>query len=133
MDNEKFGAFIAKLRKEHILTQQELAQKINLTNKAISKWERGLSFPDISMLEILAETLDVSVLELLRGEKLKQEDLLTHEEAKQLIKNSINISDVEICRKQKRSRIIIMFIIMVLMLLVSLSLNIFNYLVLLGG
>ena len=132
MDNEKFGAFIAKLRKEHNLTQQELAQKINLTNKAISKWERGLSFPDISMLEILAETLDVSVLELLRGEKLKQEDLLTHEEAKQLIKNSINISDEEISR-QKRSRIIIMFIIMVLMLLVSLSLNIFNYLVLLGG
>lgn len=45
----------------NLLCHNKLAQKLNLTNKAISKWERGLSFPDISMLELLAETLDVSV------------------------------------------------------------------------
>ena len=50
MDNEKFGKFIQKLRKEKNMTQKQLGEKLNITDKAISKWERGLSFPDISML-----------------------------------------------------------------------------------
>lgn len=69
MDNEKFGIFIAHLRKEKQLTQKNLADLLGVTNKAISKWERGYGFPEISILPALAEALDVSVDELLRGEK----------------------------------------------------------------
>ena len=72
MDNEKFGNFVKELRKEKNLTQKELAKRINITDKAVSKWERGLSFPDITMLNILSKELDVSVEELLNGERIKE-------------------------------------------------------------
>ena len=68
MDNEKFGKFIQKLRKEKNMTQKQLGEKLNITDKAISKWERGLSFPDISMLNSIAETFDITVIELLNCE-----------------------------------------------------------------
>ena len=54
MDNKKFGQFILKLRKEKGWTQLELAEKLNITDKAVSKWERGTGFPDIKMIEPLA-------------------------------------------------------------------------------
>lgn len=73
MDNKKFGAFIVKLRKEKGLTQKELADKIFVTDKAVSKWERGLSFPDIELLIPIAEIFSVSVLELLKGERNNQD------------------------------------------------------------
>ena len=69
MDNEKFGNFIKSLRKEKKLTQKELGEKLNITDKAISKWERGLSFPDITMLNSLANFFEIDVSELLNGEK----------------------------------------------------------------
>ena len=69
MDNIKFGNFIAELRKEKSMTQKELAEKLNITDKAISKWERGLSFPDIVMLKPLSEIFNVSIIELLNGER----------------------------------------------------------------
>ena len=71
MDNEKMGTFIAELRKEKGLTQRELAAKLNITDKAVSKWERGLSLPDIALLAPLAQELGVSVGELLDGEREK--------------------------------------------------------------
>ena len=69
IDNKKFGTFVAQLRKEKGYTQKQLAEKLLLSDKAISKYERGLSFPDIVLLEPLAQILDVSILELLHGEK----------------------------------------------------------------
>ena len=71
MDNEKMGAFIAGLRKEKQMTQRELAARLNITDKAVSKWERGLSLPDIVLLTPLAQELGISVGELLAGEKEK--------------------------------------------------------------
>lgn len=68
MDNEEMGKFIQQKRKEHNLTQKQLAEKLNVTDKAISKWERGLSCPDISLLSKISEILQVSVSELLNGE-----------------------------------------------------------------
>ena len=73
MDNEKMGAFIAELRKEKGMTQRELAEKLNITDKAVSKWERSLSLPDIALLTPLARELGVSVGELLDGEKEKSD------------------------------------------------------------
>ncbi len=73
MDNIKFGKFIAELRKEKNMTQKELAESLNLTDKAVSKWERGLSFPDITILEPLAKNLGVDISELLNCERGNKE------------------------------------------------------------
>ena len=69
MDSQKIGQRIASLRKEQNLTQQELADRLGVTNKAVSKWERGDGLPDISLMTALADALDVTVDELLRGER----------------------------------------------------------------
>lgn len=70
MDAKKFGAFIAAVRKEQSMTQAQLAQKLQVTDKAVSKWERGLGFPDINSIEPLADALGLSVLELMRSERI---------------------------------------------------------------
>ena len=64
------GAMIKRLREEKKLTQSELADKTFVTDKAISKWETGRGYPDISLVEPLAKALDVSVIELLSGENV---------------------------------------------------------------
>lgn len=65
MDTEKMGALIAKMRKEKGLTQKELADQLHVTDRAVSKWERGICCPDISLLEDLANILGVSISSLL--------------------------------------------------------------------
>lgn len=72
MDAEKFGAFVAGIRKEKHMTQSELAAKIQVTDKAVSRWERGMGFPDINTLEPLANALGVSIHELMRSECVKE-------------------------------------------------------------
>ena len=73
MDANKFGCFVAERRKELKMTQKDLAAKIQVTDKAVSKWERGLGFPDINTIEDLADALDVSIMELMKSEREKQE------------------------------------------------------------
>ncbi len=73
MDKAKTGALIAAARKEKNLTQRELAAALHVSDRAISKWERGAGFADISLLEPLADTLDLGVLDLLRGERGMEE------------------------------------------------------------
>lgn len=68
MDAKKTGKIICRKRKLLNLTQNELARKLHITDKAVSKWERGLSFPDISILIPLAEILNISLYDLLKGE-----------------------------------------------------------------
>lgn len=69
MDREKTGGLIASARKERGLTQKELAAQLHVSDRAVSKWERGAGFPDVSLLEPLADALGVQVLDLLRGEE----------------------------------------------------------------
>lgn len=69
MNNEKMGKFICDMRKSQKLTQKDLAEKLKITDKAVSKWERGISCPDISLLVPLAQALGVTTSELLNGEK----------------------------------------------------------------
>ena len=80
MDQEKIGKFIATLRKEKGLTQQELAEKLGITKNAVSKWERGLGLMDMSLLKPLSEILDVSVTEILNGERFSKEEINTQSE-----------------------------------------------------
>ena len=74
MDNIKTGALIRERRKEKGLTQRELAERLHVTDRAVSKWERGLCAPDIALLEPLSEALDLSVLELISGERVRTEE-----------------------------------------------------------
>jgi DNA-binding XRE family transcriptional regulator len=74
MDRYVTGAVIRRLREKGRLTQEELARKIHVSSKAVSKWETGQGFPDISLLEPLAAALGISVLELLSGEDVRNEN-----------------------------------------------------------
>ena len=74
MDNIKFGRFIRESRQAKGMTQKQLAEKIHVSDKAVSKWENGAGFPDIKILEPLAACLGVSLLELMQGEKMGKWD-----------------------------------------------------------
>lgn len=126
MDKEKMGEFILALRKEHSMTQKEMADSLGLTDKAISKWERGLSYPDISMLEPIAALFGVSVMELLKGERIKEDTSIPMQDAQKMIDESISMSDDEITKKHKKNKRIILMLCVVTMFLVSLILNIRN-------
>ena len=65
MDPAQTGHFITYLRKEKQMTQKDLASLLGITDKAVSKWERGLSFPDVTLLPLLSKSLGVTVEELL--------------------------------------------------------------------
>ena len=107
MEAKQFGQFIAGIRKEKKMTQAELAEKIHVTDKAISRWERGLGFPDIQTLEPLAQVLGISVLELMRSEKKKPtgdmdttETQYTQKEVAEMLQNADDIS-----KQQKKQEI----------------------------
>lgn len=70
MDQTKIGKFIAQLRREHNLTQEALGEKLGVTNKTISRWENGNYMPDIAMLQALSGEFQVSINELLCGERI---------------------------------------------------------------
>lgn len=74
MDQIKTGKFIATLRKEKELTQEQLGEKLGVTNKTISRWENGNYMPDIEMLSLLSKEFDVSINELISGERFLEED-----------------------------------------------------------
>lgn len=74
MDQIKIGKFIATLRKEKELTQEQLGEKLGITNKTISRWENGNYMPDIEMLSLLSKEFDVSINELISGEQLLLDD-----------------------------------------------------------
>ena len=74
MNQIKIGRFIAECRKNVSLTQMQLAEKLGITDKAISKWERGLSLPDTAIMLELCDILGISVNELLNGEKISMEN-----------------------------------------------------------
>lgn len=74
MDQIKIGKWIATLRKEKGLTQEQLGEKLGVTNKTISRWERGNYMPDVEMLSLLSKEFGVSINELIAGERLAAEN-----------------------------------------------------------
>ena len=98
MDCVRFGAFVAQLRKEKGLTQKELADLLHVTDKAVSKWETGKGFPDLKLLEPLAQALGVSLVELLQGERSPRESL-TVAEADQLAAQAMEQSQKATARR----------------------------------
>lgn len=104
MDTLKFGQFIAERRRELGLKQQELAQKLNVTDKAVSRWENGRGFPDINTLEPLAEALGVSVVELMKSERL--EEPLTSETADTALADTIEMAGRQTKHRSKIAMIL---------------------------
>ena len=112
MNYDKIGEFISEKRKEKNLTQLDLAKKLGVTDKAVSKWERGLGCPDISILEVLAKELDVSVLELLKGRKIENE-VIKVTEADDYVKDSFQVSNKINTEKNIRNYSIIISILII--------------------
>ena len=101
MDLIKIGKFIATCRKEKGITQENLAEKLYVTDRAVSKWERGISLPDASKMLDLCKILGITVNELLNGEKIKKKDydektneLLVELTKKEEIKNKRMLMDM---------------------------------------
>lgn len=84
--NEAMGKFIASLRKEKNMTQKDLADKLYVSDRAVSKWERGLNFPDITLLKKLSEVLGVSLTELLNGERM---DDVSKEKSDEILEDGV--------------------------------------------
>ena len=96
------GLFVARRRKERNMTQADLASKIQVTDKAVSRWERGLGFPDIHIIEPLADALEVSVLELMKSERMAA-NLVAGEEAAEAIADVLNVARLQ--RKRERRNV----------------------------
>ena len=116
MDPKKTGIIISDARKKVKMTQKDLADKLYVSDKAVSKWERGLCFPDISVLIPLTEILNISLYDLLRGEKVNKK------EVEETIKNTINYSNSEIKRNKKKYIIISSAVILIIVLISIVSL-----------
>ena len=74
MDAKEFGAFLAQVRRERNMTQAELAQQLHVTDKAVSRWERGIGLPDINTLEPLADVLGLTLADLMHCHDSRQKD-----------------------------------------------------------
>ncbi len=90
MDAEKFAAFIQTRRRELGMTQAQLAQKLNVTAKAVSRWERAVGFPDIQTLQPLADALEVSITELMQSRRLTSAE-----------RERLSVDTVELIREQE--------------------------------
>ena len=121
MNSDKFGKLILELRKEKNMTQQELANALHITDKAISKWERGVGLPDIGLLESIADIFDVSIAELVKGEKLITN---TNEEIDNIIVDTLKDNKTKL---KKKNIIIIILSICVILFIILLSFFINNY------
>ena len=94
MDAKKFGTFVADVRKQKGMTQADLADKLQVTDKAISRWERGLGFPDIELLEPLSDALGLSVLELLQSQHITEQKM-TIEDVSQTFIETIDVAKAQ--------------------------------------
>lgn len=119
MNNQEFGAFVARIRKERGLSQRQLAEQLGVTDKAVSKWERGLGFPDIKTIAPLADALGISIMELMQAQRVC--DQVSSEEASQAVENVIDkaIHQQKIERRNITIEILTLFLVVVLVLLID--------------
>nr|WP_302584588.1 helix-turn-helix transcriptional regulator [uncultured Schaedlerella sp.] len=116
MNAQKTGSLIAAIRKEQNRTQQDLANELGVSSAAISKWERGIGFPDVSLIEPLATSLGITIAELFKGERIENGDANEYEN---LLSDVVKVSKNEISKKKKISNWIIAITVAVLYLLIS--------------
>ena len=109
MNQERIGSFISKKRKEKKLTQEALAEKLNVSKNAVSKWERGICLMDMSLLKPLSEILDVSINEILNGEEIKEEELKSKTDED--LNNTIDYSNKKLKRFKHKVLIVVLVIL----------------------
>lgn len=102
IDKAKFGAFVATLRKEKGFTQKELAERLFISDKAISKWETGASIPDTALLMPLADILEVTVTELLLCHRMETNSAMDQNSMEEVVLTAISYSDEEQQRLYKK-------------------------------
>ena len=95
IDKKEFGRFLSELRKEQGMTQKELAEKLFVSDKAVSKWETGGSIPDVALLMPLSKLLDVTVPELLECRRYEKTETLAPEKADAMMNTVIQMTDEE--------------------------------------
>ena len=95
MDQVKIGKFISIIRKEKKMTQEELAEKLGVSSKSVSRWETGKCMPDISLLESLSIELDITINELIKGSKILNNDI------KEVTDDNLKNSLIEIKKSKK--------------------------------
>lgn len=117
MNQEKIGKFILELRKEKNMTQQELADRIGVTDRAVSKWENGRGMPDLSLMKPLCKELGITVNELISGEKIDKKEY--QEKLEENILNTIDYSNKKIKKTNKIFKIVIGTLVILIVSLVS--------------
>lgn len=115
MNQEKIGKFIAKIRKEKKMTQQELADKLNVTDRAVGNWENGRRMPDVVFYKPLCEILGISLNEFFAGEYLSDDKMIQKSE-----ENIMNIVNEENAKKRSLKTIIIVLSLVGIVLLAGL-------------
>ena len=109
MNQEKIGKFIAECRKKQKMTQEQLAEKLGVTDRAISNWENGKNMPDLSMFKLLCDELKISINELMSGEEL--DESLYIKKLEENIITMVNSVEVKKKRKLKLALIILLFVV----------------------
>ena len=107
MKQEKIGKFIAECRKKQKLTQEQLANKIGVTNKSISRWENGKTMPDISLFEPLCNELNISVSELLQGEVINCKENQPNPPSQPVVESDLLAEYSEYLKRKTRNATII--------------------------
>ncbi len=118
MDMKKIGAFLAELRKEKNLTQDELGEQIGVTNKTVSRWENGNYLPPVEMLQILSKFYDVSINEILNGERIN--DCNYKNISEENVKSALSRSNAIIRKQKKIMNWIIAIVVAFLYIIISL-------------
>lgn len=115
MNQERIGKFIADSRKKKKLTQEQLAEKLGVTNRSVSNWENGKNMPDLSLFKPLCEILDITINDLLSGEKLSKE--MYQDKLEENIVNTIDYST----KKLNKNNQLISLIFIIFGLFISIS------------
>lgn len=125
MDAQVFGKFIEEQRKNKGLTQKALADKIMVTDKAISRWENGHGFPGIEMLEPISEALGVSLQELMHSQ-IDTNEVYTKEDVEKLLAQTIQISVSEKLRERRKKTILFVasvFLVLIILFLLFVGIS----------
>lgn len=116
MDAKKTGMLIAAIRKECGKTQQDLANELHVSHATVSKWERGIGFPDITLVEPLAKCLNISIIELFSGERLDQ---LETGKVEKTLADVIAVSSQAVEKNKKTMNWIIAVTVAILYIIIS--------------
>lgn len=113
MDQKRIGSFISELRKEKNMTQKDLAEKLGVTDRAISKWENGRGMPEVSLMKPLCEALGISINELLSGERIEQKDYREKSEFNFL--NTMDYTQKKIKKNTLFRKLVIAFLVIAML------------------